>query len=193
MKPINRTFIIAGGLALSGVIVAGLAIAGQSGHFGHRKHIQSFHALSLDKDGDGMLTRDEMLAKNEQRFSKLDTNGDGSISQDEFSARLAAMFDKLDVNADGMLSTDEMPRRIKRYHGGGHHGHRGGSYGTDHKHDADWQQGRGVSSERNVSSDLGARQNSDHFGGSGLTPIDASTLNATPELDTILVPTRLAS
>ncbi|HBD52253.1 MAG TPA: hypothetical protein DC036_07110 [Alphaproteobacteria bacterium] len=140
-----------------------------------------------------MLTRDEMLAKNEQRFSKLDTNGDGSISQDEFSARLAAMFDKLDVNADGMLSTDEMPRRIKRHHGGGHDGHRGGSYGADHKHDANWQHGRGMSSERGVSSDLGGRQNADHFGGHGLTPIDASPLNTTPELDTILVPTRLAS
>jgi hypothetical protein len=94
MKQINRTFIIAGGLALSGVIVAGLAIAGQSGHFGHRKHIQSFQALSLDKNGDGMLTRDEMLAKNEQRFLKLDADGDGTISQDEFSAHLAALFDK---------------------------------------------------------------------------------------------------
>ena len=63
MKQINRTFIIAGGLALSGVIVAGLAIAGQSGHFSHREHIQSFQALSLDKNGDGILTRDEIAGQ----------------------------------------------------------------------------------------------------------------------------------
>ena len=61
MKQINRTFIIAGGLALSGVIVAGLAIAGQSGHFGHRKHIQSFQSLSLDKNGDGSLCEAEFI------------------------------------------------------------------------------------------------------------------------------------
>jgi hypothetical protein len=169
MKQINRTFIIAGGLALSGVIVAGLAIAGQSGHFGHRKHIQSFQALSLDKNGDGLLTRDEMLAKNKQRFSKLDADGDGTISQNEFSARLAALFDRLDVNADGMLSTDEMPRRIKRHHGGGHHGQRGSGYGAEHRHDANWQRGHSV------------------------TPIDAGPPNTMPARSSILVPTQLPS
>ena len=112
MKSINRTFIIAGGLALSGVIIAGLAMASQSGHFGHHKHHKSFSAKSLDTDGDGMLARDELLAKNQRRFSKLDTDGDGSISPEEFSARLAKMFDRLDVNANGLLEPGEMPRRV---------------------------------------------------------------------------------
>ena len=121
MKSINRTFIIAGGLALSGVIIAGLAMASQSGHFGHHKHHKSFSAKSLDTDGDGMLARDELLAKNQRRFSKLDTDGDGSISPEEFSARLAKMFDRLDVNANGLLEPGEMPRRVKHHDGRGHH------------------------------------------------------------------------
>lgn len=124
MKSINRTFIIAGGLALSGIIVAGLAIASQSGHFGQRTHYQGFHAKKLDTNGDGMLTREEMLAKNAARFTSLDEDGNGSISADEFSAKLAQMFDRLDTNADGMLAPDELPRRAGRLHDGDHkHGH----------------------------------------------------------------------
>ena len=130
MKSINRAFIIAGGLALSGVIIAGLAMASQSGHFGHHKHHKSFTAKSLDTNGDGMLARDELLAKNQRRFSKLDTDGDGSISPDEFSARLAKMFDRLDVNGDGLLESGEMPRRIKHHNG---HGHRQNDQNHDHR------------------------------------------------------------
>ena len=109
MKSINRTIIIAGGLALSGIIVAGLAIASQSGHFGQRTHHQGFHAKKLDTNGDGMLTREEMLAKNAARFTSLDKDGSGSITADEFSANLAQMFDRLDANGDGMLAPDELP------------------------------------------------------------------------------------
>jgi len=41
---------------------------------------------------------------------QLDKNGDGLISRDEAQAspRLAASFDKLDVNKDGLLTRDEM-------------------------------------------------------------------------------------
>ena len=72
MKSINRTIIIAGGLALSGIIVAGLAIASQSGHFGQRTHHQGFHAKKLDTNGDGMLTREEMLAKKNRPLKTRD-------------------------------------------------------------------------------------------------------------------------
>ncbi len=43
-------------------------------------------------------------------FAVLDKNGDGMISRDEAAARpkLARMFDKIDTNKDGMLSKDEM-------------------------------------------------------------------------------------
>ena len=121
MKSINRNFIIAGGLALSGIIVAGLAIASQSGHFGQRTHHEGFHAKKLDTKGDGMLTREEMLAKNAARFTSLDKDGSGRITADEFSANLLQMFNMLDANGDGMLVPDELPRRVSQLQDGDHH------------------------------------------------------------------------
>lgn len=47
------------------------------------------------------------------RFAKTDTNGDGVISRDEFMARAAKRFEKMDANGDGSLSKDEMKRPRK--------------------------------------------------------------------------------
>ncbi|MGC6452487.1 MAG: EF-hand domain-containing protein [Candidatus Puniceispirillaceae bacterium] len=116
MKALNRSAVIAGGLAISGVIVASLAVAGNSG-LHHKKH-RMFNAATIDGNGDGALSRDEILAHNRLRFDRLDSNGDGTISADEFSARLLAMFTRMDTNSDGVLEGDELPRSM------GKHGHR---------------------------------------------------------------------
>ena len=123
MKTLSKTMVITGGLALSGMIVASLAVAGNFGH--HHKHGHMFSATSLDANGDGALTKDEMLAHNRIRFDRLDSNGDGAISADEFSARLVAMFTRMDTDNDGILADDELPKRMGRhgYHRSGqHHG-----------------------------------------------------------------------
>ena len=117
MKPLNKTMVIAGGLALSGMIVATLAVAGNVGHHHNRGHM--FNATSLDADSDGTLTQDELLAHNRLRFDKLDSDGDGAISPDEYGARLVAMFTRMDTDQDGVLTGNELPRRMARH---GHHG-----------------------------------------------------------------------
>ena len=123
MKSLSKTMVIAGGLALSGMIVASLAVAGSVGN--HHKRGHMFNATSLDADGDGALTRDELMAHNRIRFDKLDSDADGAISPDEYGARLVSMFTRMDANQDGILSGDELPQRMGRHghHGGYRHGH----------------------------------------------------------------------
>ena len=70
MKALNKTMVIAGGLALSGVIVASLAVAGNPGHH-HKKH-RLVNATSIDGNKDGVLTRDEVMAHSRMRFDRLD-------------------------------------------------------------------------------------------------------------------------
>ena len=132
MKSLSKTMVIAGGLALSGMVVASLAVAGNYGH--HQKRGHMFNASSLDADGDGALTQDELLAHNQVRFDKLDSNGDGAISPDEYGARLVAMFIRMDADQDGVLAGDELPHRMGRHgdKGGHHHGHGYGN-GNDAK------------------------------------------------------------
>jgi len=123
MKALSKTMVIAGGLALSGVIVASLAVAGSNA--GHHKKHRMFNAATIDSNGDGALSQDEVLAHNKLQFDRLDQNGDGMISADEFSARLVAMFARMDANSDGLLQGEELPRRM------GKHGHgKSGRYGT---------------------------------------------------------------
>ena len=125
MNKLSRTMVIAGGLTLSGVLVASLAVAGNVGHHHKRGHI--FSATMLDADGDGALTKDELLAHNRARFDRLDADGDGMITPDEFGGRLVAMFTLMDADSDGLLSGDELPRRMGRqgHHGGYHAGRQG--------------------------------------------------------------------
>lgn len=139
MKTISRTMVITGGLALSGMIVASLAVAGNFSHHEKRGHL--FSAAQLDTDGDGALTQAELMAHNKVRFDRLDSNGDGAISPDEYGARLVAMFSRMDANNDGVLAGEELPRRMGR-HGHGHgHGY-GQGHGHGYRHDNDRSDGQ---------------------------------------------------
>ena len=119
MKTLNRSIVIAGGLALSSIVVASLAVAGNTGQHHKRQHL--VHATSIDSNVDGQLTRDEVMAHSRTRFDRLDADDDGLISPDEYGARLVNMFARMDTNGNGILEGDELPRRMKK--GGHHKGH----------------------------------------------------------------------
>ena len=75
-----------------------------------------------DANGDGGLSHDELRAhrkaKREERRAKNnpDTNGDGVVDRVEFQEAADKRFDRMDKNGDGVLSEDERPRRYGRQH-----------------------------------------------------------------------------
>lgn len=86
---------------------AGVAMAQGQGRNG-----MSFE--TLDVDGNGEITAEDLTALRDNRFAEMDSNSDGVITRDEFvavqtartEARAAEMFERLDADGDGTLSRD---------------------------------------------------------------------------------------
>ncbi len=76
--------------------------------------------LRLDRNGDGMLTPDEMeppstdagLSPDElvKQVMSFDGNGDGVLTPDELPERMQALFQRGDTNHDGKLTPEEIRR-----------------------------------------------------------------------------------
>jgi Ca2+-binding EF-hand superfamily protein len=66
------------------------------------------------------VTRDQAVAKAEERFAALDGNRDGRVTVDEAqqarqarrAERQGQMFDRLDANRDGQISREEFGQRL---------------------------------------------------------------------------------
>jgi Ca2+-binding EF-hand superfamily protein len=97
----------------------------------------------FDRDGNGIVTRDEMRTTEIERFEKMDANRDGQLTLDEVQAfgkeraakRFAAkdkngdgqlsraevqkmpdpMFARLDTNGDGLLSKEELEKKAEHF------------------------------------------------------------------------------
>lgn len=71
---------------------------------------------TLDLNGDGVVSLEEMQGAGDARFSAADSDGDGLLSSEELSAlaneraadRVARMLERLDTNEDGSLSQREI-------------------------------------------------------------------------------------
>jgi len=85
--------------------------------------------LTLDKNSDGKLSRDElpappppggigdgraMLEQMARRLKEADKNGDGKIQKDEAPPPIAAIFDRADGNGDGALDETEVRQALER-------------------------------------------------------------------------------
>lgn len=79
---------------------------------------------TLDANGDGQVTQDELDAAHAARFAEVDTDGNGTVTAEEMVAHMQAMAEqrredrqarmaermiaRMDQNDDGVLSADEM-------------------------------------------------------------------------------------
>jgi len=89
------------------------------------------------------VTRDQALARADERFARLDVNRDGRVTADEArqarqalrTQRQGQRFDRLDTNRDGQLSREEFgqrqAQRAERGERRGMRGHRGGRRGGE--------------------------------------------------------------
>lgn len=74
---------------------------------------------TLDTDGNGALTLEELQNAGAVRFAAMDTDGSGALSAAELTAaqeaqmadRVAKMIAQMDENDDGELQADEMKPR----------------------------------------------------------------------------------
>ena len=97
---------------LSGVVMTAAAAQGA-------EHRERPDFATLDINGDGGITLEEMQAQGAARFAEADTDGDGALSVAEMTAaaqaraadRAAQMLERLDDNGDGLLQQSEMQPR----------------------------------------------------------------------------------
>ena len=60
-----------------------------------------------DKDKNGRIEREELLAARRKAFAKLDKNGNGNLSFDEWAVKTIDKFDGADRDRSGWLSAAE--------------------------------------------------------------------------------------
>lgn len=93
---------------LSGVVMTAAAAQGP----GHQNRPDF---ATLDMDGDGGITLEEMQTHGQLRFEEADIDGDGALSVAEITAaaqaRAARMLERLDADGDGLLQPSEMQAR----------------------------------------------------------------------------------
>lgn len=126
----RTSFLIAGAVAVVAAS-SGIAVMAQSGDREARKAErvgQLFDRYDLNKDD--AIDSSEIEAAKAARFTSVDTNGDGAISLEEMTAsaqqrasdKAAKRFSRMDANADGVIDQTEVAARGDHKHGKRHHG-----------------------------------------------------------------------
>jgi Ca2+-binding EF-hand superfamily protein len=102
---------LATGAALCAVVLTGGAALAES-----RKGAGVLEFEQIDADGNGEISRHEMMDMRARRLADADSDGDGAVSLEELENQAAArareragkMMTAMDANGDGALSADEM-------------------------------------------------------------------------------------
>ncbi len=75
-----------------GVAALGAAVGMAEARGGLRGGVMSGDFATLDANGNGFVTLDEMVAESQARFALADLDGNGVLSKDELIARAKVMF-----------------------------------------------------------------------------------------------------
>lgn len=71
-----------------------------------------------DANGDGVFSRDEMIAAGvqcyEKKFSKADVNADGKVTLDEISGKKLSVAKSADQNKDGVITREEVKEHVTK-------------------------------------------------------------------------------
>lgn len=71
-----------------------------------------------DTNGDGVFSRDEMIAagvqRYEKKFSKADVNADGKVTLDEISGKKLSVAKSADQNKDGVITREEVKEHVTK-------------------------------------------------------------------------------
>jgi Ca2+-binding EF-hand superfamily protein len=134
-----RKFWIIGGAV---TLFVGSAMVVAKGHDGHKSR--------MDTDGNGTVSKAEMMSTLDTHFARMDVNKDGKLDASDRDARRKEHFGALDANKDGSLSESEFmaARQVRsdaraQRDGAqssrkmGRHAHRGGMHGMMMLHMAD--------------------------------------------------------
>lgn len=68
-----------------------------------------------DRNRDGMITRNEMMASRSDGFRKLDTDGNNLLTFEEWAVTTSDRFASMDANHDGKLSPAEFAASAPRH------------------------------------------------------------------------------
>lgn len=103
----RKELLLAAGI-LTLVSASALAQGSTEGHWsGFLPKVQE-RLAALDGNKNGIITREEVMARADQKFREADKNSDGVISKDEVAAKVDEKFGKIDANADGGITADEL-------------------------------------------------------------------------------------
>lgn len=105
----------AAGLGLFGMAESAMAQAPQA------QQGMSRMFMEADRNGDGVVDKDEYMQLRGQIFSRLDRNGDGQLTQDDMEprsggpgmsqGRAGMRMQRADTNGDGVISRSEWDAR----------------------------------------------------------------------------------